>query len=129
MALRTPPSNPGSRAREARAELRSYADRMTSGPSGGFLHLLPTFIPRGMQATAMTVSMSPWLAPAFSGVAKTTTDTASAALAVTFEWPMNWLRTASPLPKFDREWLFARRYSCDQALATGQHAFADVQPG
>ena len=97
--------------------------------SGGFLHLLPTLIPRGMQATAMTVSMSPWLAPAFSGVVGTTTDTASPALAVTFEWPMNWLRTTTPLPKFDREWLFVRRYSCDQALAMGRHAFADVQPG
>jgi hypothetical protein len=96
---------------------------------GGFLHLLPTLIPKGMQATAMTVSMSPWLAPAFSGVTGTTTDTASPALAVTFEWPMSWLRTTSPLTKFDREWLFARRYSCDQALATGQHAFSDIQPG
>jgi hypothetical protein len=97
--------------------------------SGGFLHLLPTVIPAGMTATGITVSMLPWFAPAFSGVVGTTSETHAPVVAVTFEWPMNWLRTAQPLSKFEREWLFLRRYSGDQALAMGTHAFADVQPG
>lgn len=97
--------------------------------SGGFLHLLPTFIPAGMTATGMTVSMLPWFAPSFSGVVGTTTEASAPAIAITFEWPTNWLRSAQPMSKFEREWLYLRRYSGDQALATGTHAFADIQPG
>jgi hypothetical protein len=99
------------------------------GPSGGFLHLLPTVIPEGMTATGMTVSMLPWFAPSFSGVVGTTIEASAPAVAITFEWPTNWLRTVQPLGKFEREWIYLRRYSGDQALATGTHAFADVQPG
>jgi hypothetical protein len=102
---------------------------MERGASGGFLHLLPTVIPEGMTAHALAAAISPWLAPAFSGVVGTTSDDARPVLAVTFEWPLNWLRTPEALPTFEHEWLLLRRYSSDQALATGNPAFADVKPG
>lgn len=43
---------------------------------------------------------------------------------------MGWVRTLKPLLQFDQELLCLRRFSSDQAVATGgQHAFADIQPG
>jgi hypothetical protein len=42
---------------------------------------------------------------------------------------MSWVRTVQDVPKYEREWLCLRRFSADQALAAGVHAFADIQPG
>jgi hypothetical protein len=50
-------------------------------------------------------------------------------LAIGAEWPMSWLRTIEPLPKFHLELLHLRRFSTDQAVATGHDAFSDVQQG
>lgn len=96
--------------------------------TGGYLHLLPTYLPAGMTCTAMSVAMLPWLSPAYGGIVGTTVAGVPA-VAVTFEWPVNWMRTTTPLSKFDREWLQLRRFSADQALAVGTHAFASVEPG
>jgi hypothetical protein len=97
---------------------------------GGFLHLLPTVLPQGMTVSALSAAMLPWFSPAFSGVVGTSQGTPpEPAMAVTFEWPISWLRTPTPIPKFDREWLYARRFSADQALLTGVHSFSNVRPG
>src|SRR5438034_4705479 len=102
---------------------------MASNVGGSFWHLLPVVVPEQMTARGITMAINPWQAPAFSGMVGTTGEPAEPALAVTLETPLSWLRTAQPLDKFEREWLCVRRYSCDQALATRVHAFADVRPG
>jgi hypothetical protein len=80
-----------------------------------------------MTCTGISFALTPWLAPAYSGLVGTTSG--EPAVAVTFEWPLTWLKTVEPLGQFESEWLYLRRYSADQALATGQHAFAAVQKG
>jgi hypothetical protein len=45
------------------------------------------------------------------------------------EWPITWLRTVEPLPKFDHELLLLRRFSSDQAIVTGRHAYGHLKPG
>ncbi len=50
-------------------------------------------------------------------------------LSIATEWPQIWLRTKEQLTKFEREYVYVRRFSADCALATGTHAFGDVQPG
>jgi hypothetical protein len=101
-----------------------------SSPQGGYLHLLPTVLPQGMTVAALSAALLPWFSPAYSGVVGTSqTAPPEPALAVTFEWPISWLRTAEEIPKFDREWLYVRRFSADQTLTTGQHAFSNVRPG
>jgi hypothetical protein len=100
-------------------------------PAGGYLHLLPMYLPEGMTITAMQAAMLPWLAPAYSGcVGVTQGDTTpQPVMTVTFEWPISWLPTTQPMGHYDRERLYLRRYSSDQALATGTHAFSNVRPG
>jgi hypothetical protein len=103
---------------------------MTTPQGGGYLHMLPTVLPRGMSATGISAAMLPWLAPSYAGVIGTSQDTPpEPALAVTFEWPLSWLRTVNEIPKFDREFLCIRRFSSDQALAMGSHAWANIRPG
>jgi hypothetical protein len=97
---------------------------------GGFLHLLPTVLPQGMTVSAFSAAMLPWMSPSFSGVVGTSQgDLPEPVMAVTFEWPIPWVRTIDPIPKFSREWLCVRRFSADQALTGGVHAFSDVRPG
>jgi len=85
--------------------------------------------PLGATLTAVIVSPLPWSASAVSAYLGTTNEGAPL-LAVGAEWPLSWVRTTAPLTKFEREWLYIRRYSSDRALATGAgHAFADVQQG
>jgi hypothetical protein len=95
---------------------------------GGFMVLLPTVAVENMTMTAFAAAMLPWNAPAFLGVFATTAN-GEPALTVSMEWPKIWMRTTEPIPKFDRESLFIRRFSSDQALATGTHACGYVQPG
>jgi hypothetical protein len=98
--------------------------------SGGYLHLVPFYLPQGMTFTGMSMSALPWMSPSYSGVVGTTTSNPSeAALTITFEWPIPWLRTVTPIEKIDREILYVRRFSADQALVTGTHAFSNVRPG
>jgi hypothetical protein len=97
---------------------------------GGFLHEIPVFLPRGMSTTGLSSALLPWLSPSYSGVVGVTTGTpAEPVVAVTFEWPMSWLRTLQEIPKIEREILCIRRFSADQALARRVHAFSNVQPG
>jgi hypothetical protein len=99
-------------------------------PQGGFMHMLPVVLPEGMTLTYLSFAMLPWLAPSYSGVVGTTAANApEATVAVTFEWPITWLRTIQEIPKVEREILFVRRFSADQVLATGMHAFSNVRPG
>ena len=99
-------------------------------PQGGFMHMLPVYIPEAMTLTHLSFAMLPWLSPSYSGVVGTTAANPSKpTLVVTFEWPITWLRTIQEIPKVQREILMVRRFSADQALATGVHAFSNVQPG
>lgn len=98
--------------------------------SDGYLHLLPLFLPEGMTLTSISFSILPWLSPAYSGVVGTTAaNPPEPALTITFEWPIPWLRALNPIEKIHREILYVRRFSADQALVTGVHAFSNVQPG
>lgn len=98
--------------------------------AGRFMLSLPIILPADLMATSVTFTLLPWGAPAFHGTIGTAQDDAcTPALVVTFEWPISWLRVAEPIPKFDRESLYLRRYSTDQALAQGVHAFSTIQRG
>ena len=97
---------------------------------GGFLHLIPVFLPGGMTTTGISNALLPWLSPSYSGVVGTTLSVpAEPVMAITFEWPMSWFRTVQEVPKMEREILYIRRFSADQALARRIHAFSNVQPG
>lgn len=97
---------------------------------GGFIHLLPAVVPAGMTIQAASFSLLPWGAPAYSGfVGHKSESPRHPLLSVTFEWPIPWLRATEPLKQFDQEWLYLRRFSADQALATGEHAYSEVRPG
>jgi hypothetical protein len=91
------------------------------------MHVHPVSLPAGMNVTHMSFSMLPWGSPAYSGLVGDCQ--AEPALAVSFEWPMSWVRTVQDVPKYEREWLCLRRFSADQSLVAGVHAFADIQPG
>jgi len=99
-------------------------------PQGGFMHMLPVYLPEGMTLTHLSFAMLPWLSPSYSGLVGTTAANPSEPIvAVTFEWPITWLRTIQEIPKIEREILYVRRFSADQALAAGTHAFSNVRPG
>jgi len=99
-------------------------------PQGGFMHMLPVYLPESMTLTHVSFAMLPWLSPSYSGVVGTTAvNLSEPVVAVTFEWPITWLRTLQEIPKVEREILLVRRFSTDQALATGTHAFSNVRPG
>ncbi len=94
-----------------------------------FQHIFPVRAPLGTTFTGGTISLLPWSAAAFYGLLGTT-GAGAPLLAVASEWPLIWVRTAAPLSKFERELIYLRRYSSDQAIATrGNHAWGDVQPG
>lgn len=41
---------------------------------GGFLHMLPVYLPEGMTTTAVSNAMLPWISPSYSGVVGATLD-------------------------------------------------------
>src|SRR5271170_5752773 len=97
---------------------------------GGYMQMLPIYLPENMTLTHVSYALLPWLSPSYSGVVGTTAATpAEPVVAVTFEWPITWLRTIQEIPKVEHEVLLVRRFSADQALATGVHAFSNVVPG
>jgi hypothetical protein len=92
--------------------------------------LLPVYLPQGMTLTHLSNAMLPWFSPSYSGVVgTTTTNRPEPVVGVTFEWPITWMRTIEEIPKIEREILSVRRFSADQALARGIHAFSNVRPG
>jgi hypothetical protein len=97
-------------------------------PTASFLHTVPVRVPEGATVDAITFLPLPWTASATTALTGATADGAPM-LAIGAEWPMSWLRTIEPLPKFHLELLHLRRFSTDQAVATGHHAFSDVQQG
>jgi hypothetical protein len=98
-------------------------------PQGGYMILLPLYVPQGMTFTHASFALLPWTSPSFSGfVGTTTASPPEPVVAVTFEWPITWVRTIEEIPKPAREVLYVRRFSADQALATGIHAFSNVRP-
>lgn len=98
-------------------------------PQGGYLQMLPVFLPEGMTVTGATVSLLPWTSPAYYGLVGTSQSPPEPVIVVSYEWPFSWLRTVDEIPKFQLELLHIRRFSSDQALATGTHAFSNIQPG
>lgn len=97
---------------------------------GGFIHLLPAVVPGGMTIKAASFSLLPWQAPAYSGFTGHKSESPrDPLLSITFEWPIPWLRVTEPIKQFDQEWLYLRRFSTDQVLATGEHAYSEVVPG
>ena len=92
--------------------------------------MLPFYLPSGMTFTGISMSALPWMSPSYTAVlGATTSNPPEPAVTITFEWPIPWLRTLTPIEKTDREILYVRRFSADQALVTGVHAFSNVQPG
>jgi hypothetical protein len=97
---------------------------------GGFAHSLPLIPPADMNVTGLAARLTPWQGVAFASMTGATTGPKpEPALAVVLEWPLTWMRTAAPIPKFERESLCIRRFSLDQGFATGKHAFENVEPG
>jgi hypothetical protein len=92
------------------------------------MQLLPIALPIGLTVNAMTFAVSPWGVPAFAGMVGATAAN-EPTLVVGFETPSSWIRLSEPLDKPTLETILVRRYSLDQRLATGTHAFAAVQPG
>ena len=71
---------------------------------GGFMHMIPRYLPNGMTTTGISNSMLPWISPSYSGVVGVTLDSPpEPVVAVTFEWPISWLRTLEEIPKVERE--------------------------
>jgi hypothetical protein len=96
---------------------------------GGYMFLLPTAVPEDMVVTDMILAMLPWNAPRCVAMAGQRSADGAPTLTITMEWPITWLRTVEPLPRFELEALLLRRFSSDQALVTGRHAFGVVEPG
>jgi hypothetical protein len=92
------------------------------------LHFFPIRVEVGWNISGMALALLPWSGLASYSLVDTDADGAPL-LVVGLEWPLSWLRTVDPLEKFHLEYLHLRRFSADQALATGHHAFGDVQPG
>jgi hypothetical protein len=95
---------------------------------GGYMVALPAYAPADMTITGMEVAMLPWQAPRVL-VALAQTSDGEPAFSIAMEWPITWLRTVEPLPKFEHEALLLRRFSSDQALVTGRHAYGRLEPG
>jgi hypothetical protein len=92
------------------------------------LHTFPVRVEIGWNISAVAIAPLPWSGAASFSLVGTDAD-GEPLLVVGFEWPLSWLRTVQPVEKFHVEWLHLRRFSSDQALATGDHAFGDVRPG
>lgn len=93
---------------------------------GGYMVFLPTLAVEDMTITEISGLMLPWMAPSCIAAHGRKDDTDEPALSLAMEWPMTWLRTVEPLPKFEHESLLLRRFSADQALATGRHAYGQL---
>jgi hypothetical protein len=90
--------------------------------------VLPVAVPAGFRVDGIVASMLPWHAPSVFGLVGA--KDSQPALAVTMEWPTVWIRTAEPFEQYHQEWLLIRRFSADQAIASGgTHAYGRVEPG
>lgn len=98
-----------------------------ASPAGGYIHVLPVILQAGMSVTHVSFAPLPWSSPAYSGLLGNSSGEPT--MVVGYEWPIPWIATVQELPKNQREWLCLRRFSADQALAAGVHAFAEIQPG
>lgn len=96
-------------------------------PDGGYIQVLPVILQAGMSVTHVSTSLLPWSSPGYGAVLGQWQG--EAALVVMYEWPVSWVAAVQDLPKYDREWLCLRRFSADQALAGGGHAFGEIRPG
>jgi hypothetical protein len=77
-------------------------------PPSGYMVSLPVVAPEGMTITAIQTAMLPWQAPRALATLGHTTEGNDPALSIAMEWPIIWLRTLQPLPKFDHETLLSR---------------------
>lgn len=103
------------------------ADGMTPA---GFLHMLPFQSHSSMTGTEIQAALLPWGSPAHLAlVGHDTENEDERILEIGYEWPISWFRTTEPMSNFDLEWLHVQRFRADHALATGTHAFWDVQEG
>lgn len=92
------------------------------------MHMVPIHPPGGFRSTGVIASMTPWMTPGFMALNGTTAN-GDPGVAISFETPVQWLR-GERAPKLDHEILLLRRFSTDQALATGGiHAFSDIREG
>jgi hypothetical protein len=97
-------------------------------PTAGHMIVLPVGVTPGMKITHMVPLMLPWAAPRVLATYGYSAED-EPALGIVMEWPITWLRTVEPLPKFDHELLLLRRFSSDQAIVTGRHAYGHLKPG
>jgi hypothetical protein len=102
----------------------------TSDGVGGYSHFLPMHFPEPMHADRMIFSYMPWGAPGLMGMrGRSVDESAEPRLVISFEWPMHWLRTATPLTQIEVEVLHLQRFSRDQALVSGTVPFLWLEPG
>jgi hypothetical protein len=94
-----------------------------------YLMRVPMAVPLGMQYSAMLVVPLPWGTPAFLGAVGTMVATGEPAMSVAMESPIGWARLPAGMSDFQLESLYLRRFSADQRIAIGTHAFAEVLEG
>lgn len=103
---------------------------MSAPEGGGFIHTVPLLLSEAMTAEGMSFSLLPWQAPAYlAAYGETNGDAGCPALCIAYEWPSPWLRTQQGLSQFELELVHLRRFSVDQALAKGVHAFGNIREG
>ena len=101
------------------------------GGPGGFWHIQPVQVREDLIVTQMLSASLPWGSFMLTGLAgHVPGDPArTPAILLNYEWPLTWVRTATPLSKTDVEYLHAQRFRMDHFMATGRHAFRNLRVG
>lgn len=102
---------------------------MTVGP-GGYMHMMPVQVDQNMLPEATLARVLPWQAPGLVALqGRANGGLGGHLLAICYEWPISWLRTADVIEQFDLEWLCLQRYRTDHLLANGTLPYVDVAKG
>lgn len=94
------------------------------------MHMLPIHVPEAMTMTGMAAMMTPWGAPALTGLVGTLANDPSAhVVGIGNEAPVSWVRTLDRFAKFDLEYTHVARFRLDFLMATQTHLFWNVREG
>ncbi len=93
-----------------------------------YIQVFPIAAEAGESVTPRFGPLLPWGTPAY-GWLEGTSAGGEPMVTIGTEWPLIWLRTVDKLSKYQLEEICLRRFSADQALAWGTHAFGPVKPG
>lgn len=103
---------------------------MTDPFAGGYMHLVPFFVPESLNATAIAASVTPWKSPGvFALSGRLADDPSSPVVGIAYESPVPWLRTADPIPKSELEFIHVARFRLDAMVAADGHVFGNLRKG